>query len=269
MVKVRRHLRQIVDRFHKWVDTPTNALGLYYPDLGWLYNPVDTTAPLESAIEDFNLEAAFAARYLDGEVDLTDFPYYQSYVNTIEQESKLIGKPHRILFIGSGPVPLSAILFARKFPEAQIDIMDINKPALSTGDAVARKAGVFIRSKIFTDAAKFVGYGSYDAIVLSLEAGPTENTKLGILNQLFSRVGPETTVLLRGSRDMGGQEFVNTRKLLASGVKITGSAITFDGKGETLAVKKAYAGEPTARESEYYPSLSHYPGFSRRRKGMS
>ena len=195
----------------------------------------DVDAPLESAIQDFNLEAAFAERYLAGEVELTDFQYYQSYVRTIESESQLMGKPSQILFVGSGPVPLSAILFARKFPQARIDVLDVDQMALITGAAVASKAGVFFGRQIAVDAAKFPGYGRYDTVVLSMEAGPTDETKRAVLHNLFWRIGSDTLVLLRGSRT---PQFVQTRLLLPEDVMVTGEVSTFDGQGETLAIRK-------------------------------
>lgn len=199
---------------------------------------VDMTA--ESALKDFELEDAFADRFLAGEVPLTEFPYYRSYVETIDAESALIhDEPRHILFIGSGPVPLSAILYARKFPGAKVDIADIDKDALKKGAKVAKKARIRLGKQIAGDAATIRGLSNYDVVVVALEVGPTEATKRAVLERIFKDAGPRTLVLLRGSRDVpsGGMLFVNTRRLLPENVSIIGSVPTFDGFSETFSAR--------------------------------
>lgn len=208
------------------------------PLRSYLGRDVDMAA--ESALQDFELEDKFADRFLAGQVALTEFPYYDSYVRTIDAESSLIdGKPKRIIFIGSGPVPLSAILYSRKFPKARVDIVDIDKDALKKGAKVAKKAGTPLGKQIAGDAATIKGLSNYGVVVVALEAGPTEATKRAVLHGLLADVGPRTQVLLRGSRDepSGGMLFVNTRKLLPSNATIIGSVPTFDGFSETFAVR--------------------------------
>ena len=199
----------------------------------------DVDLAAESALKDFELEDKFADRFLAGQVSLTEFPYYDSYVRTIDAESTLIGRPRRILFIGSGPVPLSAILYARKFPEARVDIVDIDKAALKKGAKVAKKAGTPLGKQIAGDAATIKGLSNYDVVVVALEVGPTDATKRAVLEGMFADAAPRTTVLLRGSRDVpsGGMLFVNTRRLLPSNTTIVGAVPTFDGYSETFAVR--------------------------------
>jgi len=202
------------------------------------YKTLREQPALASAIRDFQLEERFARQYLAGRAKLSDFPYYKSYVSTIAAEAAFLREPKRILFIGSGPVPLSAILFARKFPRAQVDIMDVDPAALHTGATVARKAGTPLGRELSMDAATCPTYPEYDVVVMSLEAGPTETSKRAVLSNLFSCVGRDAIVLLRGSRDAGGETFVRTRELLPDNAAVLDTVTTFDGFGETIVTKR-------------------------------
>ena len=144
------------------------------------------------------MEDKFANKFLAGKASLQDFPYYESYVGTIKAEASLLpAPPRRMLFIGSGPVPLSAILFKREFPESAVDIADINLPALRKGARVARKAGTPLGKQLLGDAATMEGLRKYDAVVVSLEVGPTTSAKNSVIQNFAHQPGP--IYLLRGS----------------------------------------------------------------------
>src|SRR5262252_1932331 len=58
------------------------------------------------------LELQFADRLVKGEVSLSDYPLYDRFDGLIRCEHALLSDTgqHRLLFIGSGPLPVSAIL---------------------------------------------------------------------------------------------------------------------------------------------------------------
>ena len=57
------------------------------------------------------LEHEFANRLIRGDVRLSDYPYYERSGDLVRSELALADSfaPHRILFIGSGPLPMSAV----------------------------------------------------------------------------------------------------------------------------------------------------------------
>lgn len=198
----------------------------------------DDAVTLESARSSSAQEDEFADKILAGEARIEEYPLYDRYVTTIDAEVGLLEKPPRtVLFVGSGPVPLSAILLAKKFPNARVDIMDISQRALGKGAEVARMSGVPLGRQIASDAKDYTGYAKYDAVILALEAGPTTKTKRDVMRGIFSHIGPGTSVLLRGSRGVGG-DFVETRKLLPRNARILRSTSTWEGKGETMLTRR-------------------------------
>ena len=226
-VRVRSHVRRRVQPPRRSTFVEQKAL-----------TDVDAAA-LESARKDFDQEDDFADKVLAGKARVEDYPLYGSYVDTIDAEARLLQRPKTVLFVGSGPVPLSAILLAKRFPDARVDIMDISPSALKKGAEVARAAGVPLGDEIASDAKDYTGYAKYDVVVLAMEAGPTTKTKRDVMHGIFSRIRPGTSVLLRGSRGMGGGDiFVETRKLLPHNVEILRSVSTWGGAGETMLTRR-------------------------------
>ena len=235
-VPVQRYRRRHVSHTSRYIHRKTRQKRL--KKLESVGFAVTKDPAFESAEKDYEVEAEFAEKVLADKAHIFEFPYYSSYVQTIDAESSLLPEPpRRLLFIGSGPVPLSAILYKQKFPLARVDILDIDPVALRVGGRVARKVGTPLDKEILGDAATIGGLDQYDAVVVALEAGPTDTAKRAVLNGLLSRVGPQTTLLVRGSPNVGGSEFVNTRKLLPTNAAVFGSVVTFDSYGETIAVR--------------------------------
>ncbi len=159
-------------------------------------------------LDDYNTEKDFAQKFLSDQVKLQDFPYFEDYRKTIAKEASLIkGKS---LFIGGGPMPISAILLAQEH-KSEVDVMEIFPEAIQIGQAVAGKLGLNNMKFIHSDAASFKGYNGYQTIVLALEAGDTDERKQVIFENLKTQINPQTIILIRGSNmtNENGQMFVN------------------------------------------------------------
>src|SRR3990167_2045879 len=95
-VRVRSHVRRRVQPPRRSTFVEQKAL-----------TDVDAAA-LESARKDFEQEDDFADKVLAGKARVEDYPLYGSYVDTIDAEAGLLQRPPKmVLFVGSGPVPLS------------------------------------------------------------------------------------------------------------------------------------------------------------------
>ena len=89
---------------------------------------------LQSLIElcckgEIELERYWASRIIRREKDITQFPYYGNYVQLtkfeLEQIQQYIGLDgKKLLFVGSGALPLTAIMFKQQQPSLEIRCID-------------------------------------------------------------------------------------------------------------------------------------------------
>lgn len=145
--------------------------------------------------DDFDDEMEFAARLINKEMSLEGFKYYKDYQDTVASEAKLVSG--RVLFIGSGPVPLTAILLKRDHGVNVVG-MEYDAVAARASQKLLEILGVDMQI-IVADARKFTGYSGFDTIMVALEAGPTEQTKREIFSNIQSQISPSTLILIRGS----------------------------------------------------------------------
>lgn len=216
---------------------------------------------LKSAQEDYNKEHDFASGILKGEHKVEDFPYFDSYKKTIDNEAKLLPKNGKILFVGSGPVPASSILFDRA--GFNTDSLELDPATAKMGENVARASGMKSGKFMAGDARDLTPeqLKDYDGVVVALEAGPSDTSKNEVLNRVMQSIKPGTKVLARGTADAGGQEFVNVEKNLPKDVHSTGSVDTFDGYGKTHVLEKANTEWPkqAAEKTQAGEGFTHHP----------
>lgn len=151
-------------------------------------------------VDDFSDEMEFASRLIKREMALEGFKYYGDYVKTVAAEAGMISG--RCLFVGSGPVPLTAILLKKNHG---IDVVGMEYDAGAA--SMSRKLLEILEVSfpiIVADARKFTGYAGFGTIMVALEAGPTEETKREIFENIRSQISPSTSVLIRGSNLGGG-----------------------------------------------------------------
>lgn len=133
---------------------------------------------------------------------LEDFPYLEEYRLLVDQEmallKNLVSEPRRVLFIGSGPLPLSAYLMATEH-EIEVDMLDADSHThtcargwLSRDDAHHKLTCVHADARIFQGDMT-----SYDAIILASLAGVQEEDKQAIIGNLSSTMAPGQSLLLR------------------------------------------------------------------------
>lgn len=211
----------------------------------------------QAAKEDFQKEDDFAASYLKDKIGLEEFPYYKDYEKTVNAEADAIaaeGGSKAIQFIGSGPLPLSAILLGKRFPNASMDLVDINPTALATGKEVADKAGLKNVTTTVADASKGFSSKNMDTIVLALEAGPNNASKKAVVENVLDRAPDSATVLIRSSNTA---DFPTVSEI-NPGWEITKRVPTWDGQGETLVVSRAMPEGQKDLELRHY---SNVPGL--------
>lgn len=98
---------------------------------------------------EYEMELYFSDRFLQNpdfkEKNLNEFWYLQNYLDLVDLElEKLSVNKHpdkEIVFIGSGPLPLTAIIMAQK-TGMKITCLDMDAAAVKRGEALAEKLGM-------------------------------------------------------------------------------------------------------------------------------
>lgn len=161
---------------------------------------------------EFLLEEYWANRIVNRESSLKDFPYYTNYLklalNEISILQKLFKDLHnrKMLFAGSGPLPLSAILFS--FTGLNSSLLDSSKTAIKTSQSLIESLKVidknsfsFIQSGILdTD-----NLGDYDFIFLAALVGVSNSEKERILTHIYNQLNSNQYLVVRsaeGSRTL-------------------------------------------------------------------
>lgn len=122
------------------------------------------------------LERHHARRYLRarGRPDIGDFPYHDGYLELCRAEAALLaarGWPRRLTLVGSGPLPISAVLVAGLLG-SRVTCIERDPAAAALGAGVIARLG--LRSRIAThvgDGARH-DYRGEEAVLLAALAEP-------------------------------------------------------------------------------------------------
>ena len=150
------------------------------------------------------LERAWAGRISTGASpgdELARFPYLDNYRRLVTMEFDALAavmapSACSIAFVGAGPLPLSALLFAR--PGVSVHGFDRDSDAVDRARRTATSLG---RSDVRFDCADAtaVDLGSYDVVVLAALVGATPADKRLILGSLASAMRPGAVLLARSA----------------------------------------------------------------------
>ena len=150
------------------------------------------------------LERAWSGRIAAGVSpgdELARFPYVDNYRRLVSMELDALAAvtataQRSIAFVGAGPLPLSALLFAR--PGTSVHGFDRDQDAV---DRARRTAASLGRSDVRFDCADAtaVDLGAYDVVVLAALVGATPAEKRLILGSLAAAMRPGATLLARSA----------------------------------------------------------------------
>ena len=138
--------------------------------------------------------------------ELAGFPYLENYRELTRLEINLLrcfgvepSAAQRICFLGSGPLPLSAVCLYDELA-VPIDVVDHSSEAVTLGSAcVQALLGPGRLSFHLADAAEFEPVAEADIVVLGALAGLDPEAKNAILKSLWQRLGPGSVVLVRSA----------------------------------------------------------------------
>lgn len=144
----------------------------------------------------------------DPAAELARFPYRDNYRDLTRLEVHAVAghlphPPRRMLFVGSGPLPLTALMLARHHG-VEVVGLDLDPEAAALGADVARALGV---DGVRFDVGDVLGtddLGGYDAVCLAALVGLDAATKARVLGHVRARLAPGALVLVRSAHSLRG-----------------------------------------------------------------
>lgn len=159
------------------------------------------------------LEAAWAGRIADSDdpgAELERFPYAANYRQLHEMERDAVARlaegdarraGGRVAFVGSGPLPLTAFLFAAT--GVRVDNLDRDAGALAASRRVADALGVSGLEFVHADAtASGTTLDGYDLVVLAALVGRTPAEKARVIARLAEAMTPGSILLVRSAHGL-------------------------------------------------------------------
>lgn len=124
---VTSHLRELVRNITLWESE--NILSLQ--DIQHNASYLLSSLPKLCAHAECEMEKWWCRQILSGQKNLTDFWYFENYKNLVTAEAHLLGNKSydHVIFLGSGALPLTAILLHQAYPECHISCVDHDQAA--------------------------------------------------------------------------------------------------------------------------------------------
>lgn len=153
-------------------------------------------ARLQRLYEKFetDLESEFAGKISRGESTIKQYPLYPRLRRLIENEVALAGITigDRVCFIGSGPFPISAILYAQ-LTSVCVDCLDKANDAVMTSVQLVKQIGLADKIRIINTSGENGNISVYDVIIVALLAQP----KSQILSNISAHAPKGARVICR------------------------------------------------------------------------
>ncbi len=172
-------------------------------------HPSVSCPQLSSAVRDLcargesYLERHWAQRVVDDPTSLAEFPYLRNYRRLVEGEYRAIRdclgrEPEHLVFAGSGPLPLTAVLLARLAPGLTITCLDQDAEALGRGAGVVRAlSGGRARIRFVHAEADGYDYSGCDVVVLAALVGDTRRGKTVVLDRVARSLRDDAVIAAR------------------------------------------------------------------------
>jgi len=154
---------------------------------------------LRSYYEKFetDLEYDFTREFLKKESpSIRGYALYKRFVVLVRNEARLANISGRdcVLFIGSGPLPITAILL-HELTGCRVDCYDSNKRAAEISIDVLKQLGRSRAIRVHNRSGESLGSNSYSAIVIALLAKPKD----GILRAVWKNSRKGARIICRTS----------------------------------------------------------------------
>lgn len=162
------------------------------------------------SLSEFEMELYWARKIISSknpDLTLSKFPYIDNYKKLTKMEwFSLLGctnhNSHNILFVGGGPLPLTAILLSLDFG-MNVTILEKDKSASYISKKLIEKLRLDSSIKVIhQDATKYLDYSNYNIIIVAALAGADSNTKRIILKRINRYIKTGSHIVARSSWGM-------------------------------------------------------------------
>jgi nicotianamine synthase len=196
-----------------WSGWPPTRKTIRSPDRSWRIPDVRRIIPglrsLCSAGE-VELERVWTRRIIasrDPQRELREFPYFANYeqLTRLEHHAMLgvTGRiPRRVLFVGSGPLPLSSLLLASRHGHTKIDNIDIDPEATRLAARLATVLDVSSLRFRCADVLACTDVADYDMVCLAAMVGPHPEDKTRVIKHLYQHMKPGALLLARSAHSL-------------------------------------------------------------------
>jgi nicotianamine synthase len=136
--------------------------------------------------------------------ELEDFWYYKNYLDLTKLEYGSLslcakhGNHHKILFVGSGPLPLSGIILSLVY-KCEVTVLDINEESLEMSRKLVKSLGLKNFNFIHADAFTFKDYDKFDVVFVAAMVQGFKKTKADLVNYIATKIKKNTHVLVRSA----------------------------------------------------------------------
>jgi hypothetical protein len=152
---------------------------------------------------EFKVELIDAKKFIEGSQNYTPISFY-TYRLLIQNERAFLDMQikhnvRKCLFVGSGPWPLSAIMYASIFPQVTVDLLDSSETALSYSKKVIQKLQLQDKLQLLpsTRVEKFEHLNDYDLIICAAMIGQTSDEKVEIYSKIAEKLNKDKLLLTR------------------------------------------------------------------------
>ncbi|KAG1138318.1 hypothetical protein G6F37_008416 [Rhizopus arrhizus] len=151
---------------------------------------------------EYLLELYWAKDLTTRNCKLERFVYYKNYKDLVQLEiHSLLGigaSLNRIVFIGSGPLPLSSILMYQAYPQACIHNVDRDSHSISISNQLLNKLKVKIE-QYHMDALDYPHFDQVDIVILAALVGLDAIEKMKFLKVIGSKMKQGSILMVRSA----------------------------------------------------------------------
>ncbi|MFM2383432.1 MAG: hypothetical protein RIQ72_4 [Candidatus Parcubacteria bacterium] len=200
-----------------------------------------------SAQGEYELERAWADVLVHSKDiwrDIEQFPYIENYKSLTDFEMSDIdsciahNKKHRVLFIGSGPLPLSSIYMAKKH-NLLIDNVEIDSYAHSLSQKIIHKLKLDSHiNNIHSDILDIKDFSKYNLIFVAALAGADEKEKMSIIRHIKRYSAKGTHIILRSVVDLGNLLYPKITPAHLKGLQLINYGVVHSGVINNIIITK-------------------------------
>ena len=105
--------------------------------------------------------------------------------------------PKRLLVVGAGPFPTTALSFMQAHPDAAVSCVELRAEAYTLAIQVARISKCEDLRVIHADALAFEDFSAYDCVIVGTVVGVSEEEKRRVVEHFLTHVPTSTLLVIR------------------------------------------------------------------------